>query len=393
MPRWAWVTLLALAGCAVPHTPPAPPAPGTMPAPALRLIGVAEIPPGTEYGGTTLGGLSGIDYDAGRDEYLVISDARQPHVYTARLNYGAHGLATPQFTGVHALLHTSGQPFAPWWRPRADMDRPDAEAVRWLPGAQGFLWTSEGDFGHNLGRNFGPQLRQARADASPVRALPLPESFTPARKTGPRGNGTLEGLALSPDGQSAWLAMELPWKQDGDRATPTSAGAPVRITQIDIASGRALRQIAYAPDPVPRTRRLPGPQINGVSEILADGPDHLLVLERDYSAGAGFGARLYRIDTRAASDTLTLPTLTPGNHRPAPKTLVADLAKLGLTPDNIEGMTWGAPLKEGAQGSGCVLVFVSDDNFNPAQVTQFIAAEYLPPRAGHGRCGTNGAPP
>ncbi|MCW0181997.1 MAG: esterase-like activity of phytase family protein, partial [Zavarzinia sp.] len=167
--------------------------------------------------------------------------------------------------------------------------------------------------------------------------------------------------------------------------------APVRITAIDVASGRPLRQIAYQPDAVPRTRRLPGPQMNGVSEILADGPHHLLVLERAYSAGAGFAARLYRIDTREGSDTLALDTLAPGNHRPAPKTLVADLSALGIAPDNIEGMAWGAPLRAGARGSGCVLVFVSDDNFNPAQVTQFIAAEYLPLRGGHERCGTTGS--
>lgn len=382
--RWVWTTLLALAGCALPISPLAPPAPDARLAPHLRLIGVAKIASGTEYGGTTLGGLSGIDYDAAQDAYLLISDARQPHAYTARLHYGAHGLDTPRFTGVHALLHASGQPFAPWWNLQPGMDRPDAEAVRWLPGAQAFLWTSEGDFG----RGFGPQLRAARADGSPVRALPLPASFTPTKKHGPRRNGTLEGLALTPDGHSAWLAMELPWKQDGDEATPANGGAPVRITQIDIASGRPLRQIAYQPDAVPRTRRLPGPQINGVSEILADGPHHLLVLERDYSAGAGFGARLYRIDTRMGSDTLALDALTPANHSVAPKTLVADLAALGITPDNIEGMTWGAPLTQGAQGSGCVLVFVSDDNFNPAQVTQFIAAEYLPLRGGHERCAT-----
>ena len=126
-----------------------------------------------------------------------------------------------------------------------------------------------------------------------------------------------------------------------------------------------------------------------VSKILADGPHHLLVLERAYSAGAGFHARLYRIDTRDASDTLALPALAPGNHRPAAKTLVADFARLGLERvDNIEGMTWGQPLP----GGGCVLVFVSDDNFNPAQATQFIAAQYQTLGDGHGRCGTNRTP-
>mgnify|MGYP001198535291 CR=1 FL=1 len=383
--RWACIALLALAGCALPL---APPAPDPLLAPHLRLIGVAELPPGTEYGGTTIGGLSGIDYDPAQDRYLFISDSAA-QIFSARLHYGSQGLAAPQFTGVQALQHASGQPFAPWWRPQAGMDRPDAEALRWLPDSGHFLWTSEGDFAPG----FGPQLRASRIDGTPVRDIPLPASFMPASGKGPRRNGTLEGLALSPDGQTAWLAMELPWRQDGDEATPESGGAPVRITAIDLATGRPLRQIAYQPDAVPQTRALPGPQINGVSEILADGPQHLLVLERSYSAGRGFTARLYRIDTRAGSDTLALDALTAANHHSAPKTLVADLAALGLRPDNIEGMTWGAPLQGGAQGSGCVLVFVSDDNFNPAQVTQFIAAEYLPLRGGHERCGTSAARP
>ena len=378
--RWACIALLALAGCALPL---APPAPAPLLAPHLRLIGVAELAHGSEYAGARIGGLSGIDYDAHSGEYLLISDA-SARIYRARLHYDAQRLDMPQFTATQDLLHTSGQPFAPWWRRQAGVDRPDAEGLRWLPGKTSFLWSSEGDFS----RGFGPQLRESRLDGRPVRDIALPASFSPGTqpRRGPRGNGTLEGLALTPDGRTAWLAMELPWHQDGPQATPDSGGAPVRITAMDIASGQPLRQIAYQGDAVPQRRRLPGPQINGVSEILAHGPHHLLVLERSYSAGAGFGARLYRIDTRAGSDTLTLDALTPANHRPVPKTLVADLAALGLTPDNIEGMTWGPPV----QGR-CVLVFVSDDNFNPAQVTQFIAAQYLGPDGDGGQCGTTGA--
>lgn len=363
-------------------------------APRLRLIGTAALPSGTSYGGTTVGGLSGIDYDPVQGLYLLISDDRSVHnparIYTARLHYSANALAPPELTGVRQLLHASGQPFAPPQWPRPGMDTPDPEAARWLPGGLQFLWTSEGDFE----RGFGPQLRASRADGTPVRDIALPASFTPRRGRGPRNNGTLEGLALTPDGRTAWLAMELPWRQDGPSATPAAAGAPVRITAIDVASGQPLRQIAYQPDAVPRARRLPwGVQMNGVSEILADGPHHLLVLERAYSAGAGFTARLYRIDTRDGSDTLALPALasTPdrANHRPAPKMLVADFEALGLDVDNLEGMAWGPPL----DGNRCVLVLVSDDNFNPAQVTQFIAAEYLAPPGGHGQCGTTGSNP
>ena len=183
--------------------------------------------------------------------------------------------------------------------------------------------------------------------------------------------------------------MEFAWHQDGPPARHGQPGGPVRFTLIDLEDGRPLRQIAYQPDAAPHARRLPfGPELNGVSEILDAGAHHVLVLERAYAAGAGFAARLYRIDTRRGSDTLGLDTLTPGNHTPAPKTLVADFAALGQAVDNLEGMTWGAPLADGT----CVLVLVSDDNFNPAQSTQFVVAEYRPQSGGNAPCGTTGRP-
>jgi len=371
---------------------PLPPQPAAAPgAPSLRILGTAAIAPGSEWGGSLFGGISGIDSDPASGEFLLISDDRSAHaparVYTARLALGPAGLAPPRITGVRLLRHASGQPFAGARAPQPGMDVPDGEAVRWLPGGAQFLWTSEGDFA----RGFGPQLRAAHADGTHARTWALPASFQPApHGSGPRRNGTLEGLALSPGGATAWLAMELPWRQDGPAARHASAGAPVRITAIELESGRPLRQIAYQPDAAPRPRRLPfGPELNGVSEILSEDAHHLLVLERAYAAGSGFAARLYRIDTRRGSDTLVLPGLRPGNHTPTPKTLVADFAALGLAVDNLEGMTWGAPLAGGA----CVLVLVSDDNFNPAQATQFIAAEYRPPGGGNAPCGTTEASP
>ena len=356
--------------------------------PCLRLIGEVTLPQGSNVGGTTVGGLSGIDYDAAGDRYILLSDDRSnvdaARFYTARIRYTANALAMPEFTAPRALLNALGQPYAPRRRAQHGIEVPDPEAVRWLPGGQDFLWTSEGDFA----RGFGPALRTSRAtDGAQLRNYTLPAPFQPrpGERQGPRDNDTLEGLALTPNGQTAWLAMEGPWLQDGPRATPASGGAPVRITAIDVASGRALRQLAYQPDAVPHKSPLPGGYAtNGVSEILADGPDHLLVLERSYTLGVGNSIRLYRIAVQgagaeAASDTLDIEALAPGNHTPVAKTLVADLAQLGLARlDNIEGMTWGAPLP-GPGGPRRVLVFVSDDNFNPAQVTQFIAAEYLIP--------------
>ncbi|WP_442867043.1 esterase-like activity of phytase family protein [Acidovorax sp. GBBC 3334] len=387
-PALACAVAALLAACAplrpAPHL--APPAIAQAPPEALRglrLIGTAALPHAMEFLGTTVGGISGIDHDPVQNQWVLLSDDRsalQPaRFYTARLHYREDALEPPTLTGVLTLRQPDGQPFpSPREARRAGQacaEVPDPEAVRWLPGGRSLLWTSEGDFA----RGFAPALRENGADGAAVRQFALPSGFTPQPgKRGPRGNQSLEGLALSPDGRTAWIAMEAAWHQDGPVPTLQTPGGPLRITALDIASGQALRQIAYVPDAVPRARRLPwGPQLNGVSEILADGPDHLLVLERAYSAGAGFSARLYRIGTLAASDTLALDRLEPGNHVPAAKALVAEFPAPGLPAvDNLEGMAWGPPLPGGRR----VIVFVSDDNFNPAQTTQFIAAEYLEPR-------------
>lgn len=391
--RAALASLLAacvvLQACIAPSAPapapaPAPSSPPPRPAcPCLRLIGESTLPERWNFGGTTVGGLSGIDYDAAQGRYILLSDDRSnvdaARFYTARIRYTADALAAPEFTGVTALRSAAGAPYPPGRRAPRGVDVPDPEAVRWLPGGTDFLWSSEGDFA----RGFGPALRVSRAaDGALLRDYALPAYLQPGapQQTGPRNNATLEGLALMPGGATAWLAMEGPWLQDGARATHHSGGAPVRFTAIDIASGAALRQVAYPPDAVPHASPLPGGYTtNGVSEILADGPGHLLVLERSYTLGVGNSVRLYRVALASGSDTLGLPALVPGNHTPVHKTLVADFAELGLKRvDNIEAMTWGEPLA-GPGGPHRVLVFVSDDNFNPAQVTQFIAAQYIAP--------------
>jgi len=209
-----------------------------------------------------------------------------------------------------------------------------------------------------------------------VRQIPLPAMFDAATggHRGPRDNLGFEGLALTPDARHAWLAMEAALLQDGPVPTFAAPGGPCRFTQIELSTGKAVRQIAYVPDPIPRRPLLPGTYAdNGVSEILMIDANRMLVLERSYAVGAGNSLRLYEIDTRHGSDVLAVDALTPDNHRPAPKTLVADFASLGLSRlDNTEGLCWGPDLPNGNR----LLVAVSDDNFNPLQITQFAAFEF-----------------
>src|SRR5699024_9975757 len=83
----ATAALVAVAGCtasgsgaaedsATPATAvPATSEPGAHPADdGVRLVGSVAVPDGTQFQGTTVGGLSGIDYDPDTGHYVVISD-------------------------------------------------------------------------------------------------------------------------------------------------------------------------------------------------------------------------------------------------------------------------------------------------------------------------------
>ena len=341
----------------------------------LRRIGEARWAHRRPIDGTTAGGLSGIDYDAVRGEYLLISDDRSDlapvRFYTAR--WPRPEGAPPEPTGVVQLQRPGGGPWPDRRHAASGLPVPDPEALRLRPATDTLLWTSEGD----IARGFGPALYESARDGRFLREFALPAMFTPdpTQRRGPRDNLTLEGIALTPDGRSAWLAMENALIQDGPVPSTGAPGGPCRFTEIDLEAGRAVRQIAYLPDAIPLRPLIPGSFAdNGVSEVLMLDAHRMLVLERAYATGTGNSLRLYEIDTRAAGDVLAIDALAPGNHQPVAKTLVADFATLGLSRlDNTEGMCWGPPLPNGNR----MLVVVSDDNFNPLQVTQFAAFEYI----------------
>jgi hypothetical protein len=332
------------------------------------------LPHGLQFKGTTVGGLSGLDHDPASGLWVALSDDRselQPaRFYTLRVEVAEARMAV-EVLDVVTLRQADGTPFP---KRQAGGEVVDPEAIRLLPNGRGVLWTSEGDYPANQ----SPTLREARLDGSHVRQFEVPAllQFAGRPGSGPRANLSFEGLALTPDARTAWVAMENALQQDGPEPGVGRPGGPCRFTAFDIASGRAVRQIAYGPDAIPQAPALPGSADNGVSEVLMLDATRMLVLERAYMAGIGTSLRLYEIDTREGSDTLGLQRLVPGEFRPVAKRLVADFDRLGLSRlDNTEGMCWGPRLASGRRS----LVVVSDDNFSPRQLTQFAAFDYLGP--------------
>lgn len=349
----------------------------------LRLIGESRFAHRLQFQGTTVGGLSGIDYDAANKLYYLVSDdgssINPTRFYTARIALDMNSLGLPELLSVTPLRQADGNTYEAALR---RIQAPDPEAIRWRSDSQTLLWVTEG---HSL-TGVAPELRESRADGTLVREFTLPDMFDFHLTRGPRINRALEGLALTPDGKTAWLAMENAFRQDGPEPTVQAPGGPCRFTQIDLASGKALRQIAYVPDAIPRAPVAPATHAdNGVVEILMLDADRMLVLERAFMAGwaphNGNSLRLYLLDTRQGSDTLATPVLQAGGYRAVEKTLIADFSAFtgpGAGPrlerlDNTEGMAWGPVLPNGNRS----LVFISDDNFSSRQISQWLAFEFL----------------
>ncbi len=350
--------------------------------PRLRLIGEARVPHRAAFQGTVVGGLSGIDYDSQRDLFHLISDdgSRESpaRFYTARIAVQADRIGEVEWLGVTTLRQADGTPYPAALR---GLQVPDPEAIRWRANSQTLWWTTEG---HALS-GAAPMLRESRTDGTLVREISLPALFDFQLTEGSRPNRTLEGLALTPDGQRAWVAMEAPLRQDGPLPTVQSPGGPCRFTLLDLGTGKVLRQVAYGPDAIPRAPVPPATQAdNGITEILLLDEHHLLVLERAYMAGHGAdqrnSLRIYLIDTREGTDTQDMPALSPGRYQPVGKRLLADLAiftgagagRRLQQLDNTEGMSWGARLPNGNR----TLHLISDDNFSEQQITQWLVFEF-----------------
>lgn len=346
----------------------------------LRLIGEQRLPWQQSFQGTTVGGLSGIDYDAVHGDWVMISDDRSDHnparYYRATLQYDDRAFTAITLTGVVPLLQPDGTTYPS----RKEYDQrggvvSDLESLRVDPRDGNIWYSSEGDV--KLGMN--PFLRRAAPDGHFQFELPLPPLFNvdPAERFGPRDNQSFEGVSFAPDGNTLWVALEGPLYQDGALPDPAH-GALDRITHFE-RGGKVLGQYVYPLGKIPAAPGQGKYADNGISEMLSIAPTRLLTLERAgvENAASVFTTyvRIYEIDTAQATDVSALPTLVGARFKPVSKRLVLDLNTIGLpTVDNLEGMAFGPLLPNGHRS----LVLISDDNFSKKQVTQVLVFDVVP---------------
>ncbi|MBD8893069.1 esterase-like activity of phytase family protein [Roseibium litorale] len=332
---------------------------------SLSFLGEVTLPTGTMIDGVEFGGISGLDYDFPSRRFIAISDDRSQKAparfYDLDIQVDAKGLHSVNVSQTTTLLDTNGKPFAE--------KTVDPEAIRFSQ--DGILWTSEGDAKAGL----PPFLRVTGDDGQFVREFVLPEGFAPSadKTSGIRNNNAFESLAVMKDGDII-VGLEAALYQDGPASTLTN-GSLARLIRFDATSGLAKAQYVYPVSPIPQAPvKADGWNDNGMPEILALDNHRLLTLERGYAQDIGNTIRLFMIDLDGATDVSKIGSLSTTEERivPVRKTQILDLGAIGLTPDNVEAMTFA----KGQDGTD-VLILASDNNFNAEQTTQFLAFEVL----------------
>jgi len=347
----------------------------------LKFLSEFDVPHNQPYQGTTIGGLSGIDYDATNQQFYMISDDRSDinpaRYYTAKIKFTEKKIDTVQFINVTTLLAANGKPY-----PNSKKDpahTPDPEALRYNPRTQQMIWTSEGEriVKANTIVLENPAITTILPNGQFVDSFPLPENLKMnVLEKGPRQNGTLEGLTFANHFKTLYVNLEEPLYEDGPRADISDNNAFTRLYKLDLKNKKNTAQYAYKLDPIARPA---SPEtafkINGIPDILWLGNNRLLVLERSFSTGhQACTIKVFIADLSKATNIKNNGSLkTNQAFIPATKKLLLNMDDLGIYTDNIEGVSFGPPLPNGHK----TLFFVSDNNFSPQEKTQFLLFEVI----------------
>lgn len=353
-----------------------------MPVSEVKLIGEYDLPHNLLFKGTTVGGLSGIDYDKKNDVYYLISDDRSAinpaRFYTAKIFFSEKKIDSVAFVSVTNLLQQNGTVYPGSSRDPAHA--PDPEALRYNRVTGQMIWTSEGE---RIIREKdtvleNPAITLISPDGKYIDSFPLPNNLRMhATEKGPRQNGVLEGLSFADHYRSLYVNVEEPLFEDGPRAGLTDNNAWIRIFKFDMASRKNTAQYAYKLDPVAYPAIPAGAfKINGIPDILSIGNNRLIVLERSFSTGRlACTIKIFLAYLNGAENIINNQSLikTPP-LQPVTKKILLNMDSLGLYVDNVEGITIGPTLPNGH----ATLLLVADNNFSVFEKTQFFLFEVIP---------------
>ena len=361
----------------------------------LSYLGQQIVPTGATFNGTTIGGLSSLDYNKSTAQYFAISDDRS-NINPARFYELSLDLdkfqrsSTPgqdgvSFNTVTTIQKPGGGVFA--------TNTVDPEGLRFDPTRNKIYWSNEGQRSGNGFQN--PTVREMKIDGSQVRDFAVPDRYHPsgsvagltAGDKGVYNNLAFESLAISKDGKTLYTATENGLTQDS-LPSSVSNGSRSRILSFDISSGQSRAEYVYDVSPV-AIAPVPASQFatNGLTDFIVVGDRQFITIERSFATGAQTPGtpvtsntiRLFYADARNATDVSDIDSIVGQNINAVTKTLLLDLSDLKhddgtpLALDNIEGITFGPKVNDKE-----TLILVSDNNFNNTQFTQFVALQITP---------------
>ncbi|MEL7001939.1 MAG: esterase-like activity of phytase family protein [Bacteroidota bacterium] len=266
----------------------------------------------------TIGGLSGIDYDAKTGHYLLISDAGKKNgngrYYV--LDIDLENDFSIEFKEVVYL-------------PKGKLR---GEGIRTLD--NGLLITDERTINRRE-RSFFFHIDKENN----MTEIPLPKTY----KKPMWDNSGFEGLGLSEDGNKAFIALERAMPESTDRYM-------VGILEYNIQDVNITPKEYY----YPLQRKMPG---NGISEVVAFDDTSLLVIERDWVSPNNY-VTLYSVNLKGSENNNpesggSTPVLKPTKVFSFPNTV--EIGNKTFKVNNIEGATFSP--------DGEFLILVSDNNF------------------------------
>ena len=346
----------------------------------LKFLDEYDVANAKQFKETTIGGLSGIDYDTKNDIYYMISDDRSAinpaRFYTAKILVKEDRIDSVEFINVSTLLQKDGKPY-----PNSKQDpfhTPDPEEIRYDPANDEIVWSSEGERKPENNVLEDPAMIVVDRNGNYKDSFELPANMRMhATENGPRQNSVFEGLSFSADHKYLFVSVEEPIYEDGPRAGANDSTAWIRILKFDTEKRKQAAQYAYTIEPVAYPA-VPANafKINGVSAILWAGENKLFVVERSFSSGRlSCTVRIFLADLNDATDIADTKSL---QAQPAVKAvskkLLLNMDDLGRYIDNIEGVTWGPSLSNGHPS----LLFLADNNFSPLEKTQLLLFEVIP---------------
>ncbi len=348
----------------------------------LKLLDIFEVPYNLQYKETTVGGLSGIEYNIETNEYYFIADDRSninpARFYTAKIKLKDTKIDSVIWTDMQYLKQPNGSVFPNYTNDAKNAC--DPESIRYNPITKNFIWTSEGERRVNDQDTIlvNPSINIMDKWGKWIDTFPLPNNLRmSANARGPRVNGVLEGLSFGEFYKKLFVSVEEPLQEDGPRIESFPQNTWLRFFRFDVASKNNTEQYAYKPEIIDYPANpLNAFKVNGISEMLNIGNFKFIVVERAFSTGRQkCTVKLFLADARGATNVKDIVSLALDNSFiPMQKKLLLNMDDMPAFIDNVEGITLGPVLPNGHQS----ILLIVDNNFSPLEKTQLFLIEILP---------------